>query len=44
MDVEEAGRHEKVQKGSRSVTDWTLKWWKGTRKSKKEAEVLQIGR
>ena len=25
LDVEAAGRHEKVQKGRRSVVDWTLK-------------------
>ena len=44
MDVEVAGRYEEVQKGGRSVADWTLKQREGTRKSKKEAEARRIGR
>ena len=44
MDVEVAGRYEKVQKGGRSVADWTLKRREGMRKSKKEAEAWRIGR
>ena len=43
LDVEAAGRHEEVQKGSRSVVDWTLKKREGTRKSKKEAVAWWIG-
>lgn len=44
LDVEVSRRNEEVQKGGRSVADWMLKWWKGTRKSKKEAVAWWIGR
>lgn len=34
LDVEVAGRREKVQKGFAEAADWTLKWRKGGKKSK----------
>ena len=44
MDVEEAGRHEKVQNCAGGVADWTLKQREGTRKSKIVLAVRRIGR
>ena len=44
MDVEVAGRYEEVQKGGRSVADWTLKQREGTRKFKIVLAVRRIGR
>ena len=44
LDVEAEWGTDEVQKGSQSLSDWTLKRRKGTRKSKKEAKVWWIGR
>ena len=44
LDVEAEEWHGEVQKGSQSVADWTLKWRKGRKKSKKEVKAWRIGR
>ena len=44
LDVKVVGKHVEVQKGSLSLSDWTLKQWESMWKSKKEASVCQIGR
>ena len=44
MDVEAAGRREKVQKGFAEAADWTLKRREGRRKSKRSEKERRIGR
>ena len=44
LDVEAAGRREKVQKGFAEAADWTLKRREGGRKSKRDLQKRQIGR
>ena len=44
LDVKAAGRHEEVQKERARAENWTLKWWKDTRKSKKRESEPRIGR
>ena len=40
MDVEAEEWHGEVQKGSQSVTDWTLRWSEARKKSKKEGHSV----
>ena len=42
LDVEAEEGTEEVQKGSQRVMDWTLRWRKDRRKSKKEVKEWQI--
>jgi len=44
LDVEAAGRREKVQKGFAEAADWTLKQREARRKSKRDLQKRQIGR
>ena len=44
LDVEAAGRREKVQKGFAEAADWTLKRWEARRKSKRDLQKRRIGR
>ena len=44
LDVKAVGKHVEVQKGSHSLSDWTLEQWKSMWKSKREVTICQIGR
>ena len=44
LDVEVAGRQEKVQKEFAEAEDWTLKQREGGRKSKRDLQKWRIGR
>mgnify|MGYP001720025832 FL=1 len=43
LDVEVAGRQEKVQKGFAEAADWTLKQREARRKSKRSEKERRIG-
>ena len=44
LDVEVAGRREKVQKGFAEAADWTLKRREARKKSKRSEKERRIGR
>ena len=44
LDVEVEKVTEEVQKGLENMSDWTLKWRKSQKKSKRDEKTCQIGR
>ena len=44
LDVEVEERQEEVQKERESAVDWTLRWRRGGRKSKRSEKEWKIGR